>query len=379
MAHTDTSQLVQTGIATLSLTLSGDPGPADIYREKGLSDMAVANLTRFAPHPSRFHNRNFVERLAAHILGDSGSSYNYTMLPQEALSGTPWAQNPAMFWNATDHWEYVFRDSAVLDPTSAEENVPLKAVSIYTDDIAIASGSCRTPTFWVSETDRLLVININSTGEAVYFPSSLLESILYLTTPVLTTPTAQCAPGCGNVKVHEQPAGPPVPGPTISSFGFFYYDCNITVSAPRYLSATNAAVAAQAIALSGERHPEIFTLGPETSEWGSYTYGMTFGEPQNNSIVGMASLLSRFAIGVVAAAAETNPKAIVPGHAPAQGVRIQLRSPVLFSLILVSIGLIQSCLFVIAVKFGSRLEVPVVAISQQDEIRKHFVAEPVIS
>jgi hypothetical protein len=106
---------------------------------------------------------------------------------------------------------------------------------------------------------------------------------------------------------------------------------------------------------------------------------MTFGEPQNNSVVEMASLLSRFAIGVVAAAAETNPKAIVPGHAPAQGVRIQLRSPVLFSLILVSIGLIQSCLFVIAVKFGSRLEVPVVAISQQDEIRKHFVAEPVIS
>ncbi|KAH6857681.1 hypothetical protein B0T12DRAFT_393900 [Alternaria alternata] len=372
-------ELVQTGIATLSLTLSGDPGPADIYRKTGLSDMAVANLTRFAPHPSRFHNRNFVERLAAHILGDIGSSYNYTMSPKDALSGTPWAQNPAMFWNATDHWEYVFRDSAVLDPTSAEQNVPLKAVSIYTDDVAIASGSCRTPTFWVNETDRLLVININSTGEAVYFPSSLLESILYLTTPVLTTPTVQCGPGCGNVKVLEQPAGPPVPGSTISSFGFFYYDCNITVSAPRYLSATNAAVAAQAIALSGERHPEIFTLGPETSEWGSYTYGMTFGEPQNNSVVGMASLLSRFAIGVVAAAAETNPKAIVPGHAPAQGVRIQLRSPVLFSLILVSIGLIQSCLFVIAVKFGSRLEVPVVAISQQDEIRKHFVAEPVIS
>jgi hypothetical protein len=63
----------------------------------------------------------------------------------------------------------------------------------------------------------------------------------------------------------EQPAGRPVSGSTILSFEFFYYDCNTTVSAPRYLSATNAAVAAQVIALSGERHPEIFTLGPETS------------------------------------------------------------------------------------------------------------------
>jgi hypothetical protein len=336
-------------------------------------------MVKLAPHPSRFDNRNFVERLAAHIFGDIGSSCNYTMSPEEALSGTSWAQNAAMFYNTTDHWEYVFRDSAVLDLTSAEENVPLKTVSIYTDDVAIASGSCRTPTFWVGETDRLLVINIDSTGEAVYFPSSLLESILYLITPVLTTPTAQCGLGCGNVKVLEQPAGPPVPGSTVSSFGFFYYDCSITVSAPRYISATNAAVAAQAIALSGERHPEIFTSGPETSEWGSYIYGRTIGKPQNNSEVGIASLLSRFAIGVVAAAAETNPKAIVPGHAPAQGVRIQLRSPVLFSLILVSIGLIQSCLFVVAVKFGNRLEVPVGAISQQDEIREHFVAEPVIS
>ncbi|KAL1797952.1 hypothetical protein ACET3X_004558 [Alternaria dauci] len=371
--------LVQTAIATLSLTLSGDPGPADIYRTTGLSDMAVANISRFAPYPSRFYNREFVERLAAHILGDIGSSYNYTTLPEIALSGTPWAENPAMFWNATDHWEYVFRDSAVLDPTSAEENVPLRAVSIYTDDVATASGSCRTPTFWVNETDRLLVINVNSTGEVVYFPASLLESVLYLTTPVLATPNAECGPGCGTVKVLEQPAGPPVPGSTTSSYGYYYYDCNITVSAPEYLSTTNAAVAAQAIALSGERHPEIFTLGPETSEWGSYTYGMPFGEPQNNSAVAMASLLSRFAIGVVAAAAETNPKAIIQGHAPAQGVRIQLRNPVLFSLILVAIGLIQSCLFVVAVRFGSRLEIPVVAISQQDEIRKHFVVEPATS
>jgi hypothetical protein len=54
-------------------------------------------MVKLAPHPSRFDNRNFVERLAVHIFGDMESSCNYTMSPEEALSGTSWAQNPAMF------------------------------------------------------------------------------------------------------------------------------------------------------------------------------------------------------------------------------------------------------------------------------------------
>jgi hypothetical protein len=374
----DMLQLVQTGIATLSLTLSADPGPADIYRTTDQSSMAVPNLTAFAPNPGRFDGRYLAECLAAHVLGDIGSSYNYTMSPEKALSGTPWAHHPASFWNATDHWEYVFRDSAVLNSTSTEANTALKVVSIYTDHVATASGSCQTPPFWVGKTDHLQIININSTGEAIYFPL-LPESVVYLTTPILTTPTAHCGPGCGNVKVLEEAAGPPVRGSLASNAGHYYYDCNITVSATAYLSVTNAAVAAQAIALSGQLHPEIFTLGPGDNQWGSYTYGVPFGDPQNNSAIEMASLLSRFAIGVVAAAAETNPKAITYGRAPAQGVRIQLHNPVLFSLILVFIGLIQSCLFMVAVKLGSRFEIPVVAISHQAEIRKRFVIDPATS
>ncbi|CAO2648686.1 Nn.00g079530.m01.CDS01 [Neocucurbitaria sp. VM-36] len=369
-------ELVQTGIATLSLTLSGQSGPADIYRETGLSDMAVPNFTAFAPNPGRFDNRYLAECVAAHILGDIGSSYNYTTLPAKALSDTPWAHHPASFWNATNHWEYVFLDSAVQNSTLTEVNITLKAVSIYTDQIVKASGICQTPAFWSSEDDHLQIIHINSTGEAIYFPLLPPEAVFYLTTPVLSTPTAQCGSGCGNVKVLEEAAGPPVPGSLASSFRYFYYDCNITVSTTASLSDTNAAVAAQAIALSGQLHPEIFTKGPGNNQWGSYTNGVPFGEPQNNSAMGMASLLSRFAIGVVAAAAETNPKSIIKGRAPAQGVRIQLHNPALFSLILLLTGLIQSCLFSVAVKFGSRFEVPVVAISHQEEIRKRFVIEP---
>jgi len=41
-------------------------------------------------------------------------------------------------------------------------------------------------------------------------------------------------------------------------------------------------------------------------------------------------MLSRFAICVVAAAAQTNPEILVPGSAPWQGVRLRLDKPVTF-------------------------------------------------
>jgi hypothetical protein len=354
--------------------MPGDPGVLDIYRMTDPLDVAVPNLTAFAPNPGRFDARYLAECLAAHILGDIGSSYYYTTLPED-LKETPWAKNPASFWNATDHWEYVFRDSAPPDPDSnkTEANVTLKAVSMYTDHFASASGSCRTPTFWLNKTDQLHIININGTGDVIYFPSLPPESVFYLTTPILSTPDAGCGPGCGNVKVLEEQAGPPVAGSPVSNERYFYYDCNITVSATKYLSPENAAVAAQAIALSGEIHPEIFKFGPGNNQWGSYTHGVPFGEPQNNSAIEMASLISRFAIGVIAAAAETNPKAIIKGRAPAQGVRIKLEKPVLFHFILILTGLVQSCLLGVAIKFGSKLEIPLVATSHQAEIQKRFV------
>jgi hypothetical protein len=353
--------------------MPGDPGPADIYRETGQSDMAVPNLAAFAPNPGRFDHRYLTECLAAHILGEVGSNYKYTTSPKEGISETPWARHPASFLYATDHWQYVFCDSAILDGPLNKANTPLKAVAIYTDQVVNASGICRTPIFWANRTDQLHIININSTGEAIYFPLLQPESVFYLTTPILSTPKAGCGPGCGNVKVLEEQAGPPVPGSPVSDRNLFYYDCNITVSATKYLSPENAAVAAQAIALSGEIHPEIFKFGPGDNQWRSYTRGVPFGEPQNNSAIEMASLISRFAIGVIAAAAETNPKAIIKGRAPAQGVRIKLEKPVLFHFILILTGLVQSCLLGVAIKFGSKLEIPLIATSHQAEIQKLFV------
>lgn len=88
----------------------------------------------------------------------------------------------------------------------------------------------------------------------------------------------------------------------------------------------------------------------------------------------MASLLSRFAIGVVAAAAQTNPSKIVQGAQPAQGVRIHFESAVIFHLILGLTGGIQLLLVVIATLVVRGVVVPMESpLSEEEEIRNRFV------
>ena len=83
-----------------------------------MNNISIPDMAHFGPSTGRFINETndntFLEAFAAHVLGDTGSSYNFSMLPGEPLQGTPWAANPAGFWNATDHWEYIYLDRHLL-------------------------------------------------------------------------------------------------------------------------------------------------------------------------------------------------------------------------------------------------------------------------
>ncbi|KAI9669554.1 MAG: hypothetical protein M1817_004597 [Caeruleum heppii] len=315
--------LAQVSIAVLSITYSTTPGVADIYRASNISTISIPDMTQFAPNTGRFVNDYLVESLGAHILGDVSSSYNISKLPDEPLGGKPWASNPAGFWNATDHWEYVFLDTALGGRSSQG------VLSIYTNRVVKSRGVCTTPPYEITVNDTLATVRLLEDDRAVTIPSIVLggESVSYITKPILLNQGAKwtCGDGCSNVKVIEPQAGPPVPGSSfIAGPGspYFFYDCNITVTAnSQDLSLSQAAVAAQAIALSGQIHEQwrIADEDNRNNQYVSYNFGLPFGTPQNNSVSGMASLVSRFAIGVVAAAAQNNPPRLVQGHSPMQG------------------------------------------------------------
>jgi hypothetical protein len=355
------------------------PGIEDIYQDSDIRNVSIPNLANFAPEAVPVLDVYLAESFAAHVLGDIGSSYNYSMLPEESLDGKPWASNPAAFWNGTDHWEYVFLDSA---PSNAS-NGP-SSLSIYTNHTVRSTGTCKTPLFRLNTnttSDIATIQLLDGSGEVVDFPAEPFENlaVTYLTTPVLglQATNGSCGPGCSNVKVIETQISDPVPGSFIagSESGFFYYDCNITVtpideSMLHALSPLNAAVAAQAIALSGQ------IPSPQDSNWASYNQGLPFGQAQNNSATGMASQTSRFAIGVIAAAAQSNPPKIVLGHQPMQGVRIHLDAPVTFGLILGLTGGLQLIMVIVTAALCHQLVIPEeIILSHEEEIRNRFVLE----
>lgn len=334
----------QVAISALSLTYNAEPGVQDIYLDARQDMVAIPDMSRFIME-GRFGELAQAESYAAHILGDIGSSYTYSMLPEEPLTDLPVATHPSSFWNATDHWEYTFVNSA---PGQGPQDFSF--LSAFSNQSITSSATCHTPSydFSTNYTADTVTIKQKDPGNdrVIIFPNSagLEERIIYLTTPLYIEDgrpqsgkqTGHCGPGCSTIHILEVATGPPA----ADSFarpdaGFYYYECNTTVApkggAPQAaghfnFSATRAAIAAQAIALSGRAY-----LGQGATANMPYNLGLPFGEAQNNSAAGMAALVSRFAIGVVAAAAQTSRRILVPGRPPRQGVRLVLERAAAFA------------------------------------------------
>ncbi|KAK3171024.1 hypothetical protein OEA41_003108 [Lepraria neglecta] len=322
---------------------------------------------------------NMLAQTGIASLRDIGSVYKYSVLPEQKLDGSPWASNPAAFWNATDRWEYVSLNST----PSNYSNGP-GMLSVYTDRIIRASGVCTTPAYQLNSTtipatgspahnlpDYTIMaaeFTLLESGETVLFPPDALnaEGTYYLSSPY---DVSVCGPGCGNIKVVESASGLSVENST----GVYFYECNITVtpspdSFPGSLPPDQASLAARAIALSGA----IPQLDGDW-EYVFYNQGVAFGQAQNNSATGMASQLSRFAIGVIAAAAQTNQPKIVLGHVPTQGLRLTLDLPLAFDLILGLTGGIQLLLVLFTAIACGRLDIPEEMSLTRRETLKRFV------
>lgn len=205
------------------------------------------------------------------------------------------------------------------------------------------------------------MVTLPNSNETVVFPGGSLpvEGITYFTQQYdgVDDP-ASCGPGCSNVKVLETAAGPAES--CSAGLQYYYYDSNITISnisnivAPiPQIRPRKAAVAAQAIALTGRLDfNDANSNLTELSEFITYNFGTPFGEAQNNSADGMAHLISKFAIGVVAAAAQVNPPMTILGSQPQQGLRLVLSNSVGFYLLLGGLLAGQLALVVIAGLLG---------------------------
>lgn len=355
-----------------------------MYLGSAISNISIPNLGRFTPENDRLPDDVYGDAFAAHVLGNIGGSYDYSVLPEQKLNGSPWASNPAAFWNATGHWEYVSLNSTPSDYTNGPG-----VLSVYTDPIIRSSGVCTTPAYQLNSVaipaTGSPTLNLpNSTTVAANF--TLLESGKTVLSPLdalngegtyyLSSPFNEsvCGPGCGSIKVVEIVTGLPAPESFVENRpNVFFYEYNITVtpsadSSPGSLAPHQASLAARAIALSGAI-PQL----DGRSEYVFYNLAVAFGEAQNNSATGMARQLSRFAIGVIAAAAQTNQPKTVLGHVPTQGLRLTLDHPLAFHLILGLIGAMQLLLTGLSAIVCGRLVIPEEMLLTRRETWKRFV------
>ncbi len=355
-----------------------------MYLGSAISNISIPNLGRFTPGNDRLPVDVYGEAFAVHVLGDIGGSDNYSVLPEQKLDGSPWASNPAAFWNATGHWEYVSLNSTPSNYTNGPG-----VLSVYTDRTIRSSGVCTTPAYQRnSVTIRAIgspTLNLPNytiiaaeftlleSGEKVPFPLDALnaEGTYYLSSPF---DQSVCGPGCGSIKVVETVTGLPALGSFVGNgTNVFFYECNITVtpspdSVRGSLPPYQASLAARAVALSGAV-PQL----DGNWEYVFYSLAVAFGEAQNNSATGMARQLSRFAIGVIAAAAQTNQPKTILGRVPTQGLRLTLDHPLAFHLILGLIGGIQLLLVVFSAIVCGRVIIPEEMLLTRRETLKRLV------
>ncbi|EXL39712.1 hypothetical protein FOCG_17683 [Fusarium oxysporum f. sp. radicis-lycopersici 26381] len=170
----------------------------------------------------------------------------------------------------------------------------------------------------------------------------------------MTDTSLDCGPGCSPVTALETSANDP-----------WFYSCNTTVG-----PVTNATMfehrvskhvrflAAQAIALQGYWLSSS-TDGTSTNKQHQvYPAQSVFGAPLSGNSETMAVVMSRFAAGVIAMVAKTNPQISVAGFPPMQGSSLTVDRWDYVGLILTTVVWFQLLLSIIVAILATRVVIP---------------------
>ncbi|KAK1985823.1 hypothetical protein LZ30DRAFT_583266 [Colletotrichum cereale] len=171
-------------------------------------------------------------------------------------------------------------------------------------------------------------------------------------TTFMTNTGSDCGPGCAMIAAFEA-----------SNTSPWYYSCNVTVgqvanaTLPQHQVGSNlTALAAAAIALQG--YAASSQSNDTNFQYQIYPAESIFGTPMNGATEMLQRLLSRFAIGVIAVAAETNDNHVVEGTMPLKGTKLNVSHWNLINMILILTATLQLTLGIAAALVANRVVVP---------------------
>ncbi|KAI9853336.1 MAG: hypothetical protein M1813_002378, partial [Trichoglossum hirsutum] len=296
----------------------------------------IPNLSRFFPTTNASEPVDpAVEQNTAHSYGEVSQSYLYQTVTNDLTEKPFWGISASALlfygWDSdrTDFWQYIFY----------EQNA--EGASAYTNRSINATADCKS--YPVSDGRNGTSTNITylygNTTRDLFVKDVAPGAVTYI-----TETNSTCGGRCAKVWVFQglRQASDTEPALVL--------DCSVTVSdvANAYLPEhrlpdAQARIAAGAIGLGGIAYEN------EGRQYISYPVG-SFWTPNSNNPV--RSILSLFAIGVIASAGELNPRVNVTGNSPSSGELLTVKWKYAYA-ILGSLAVAHLLIFVIMNKFAT--------------------------
>lgn len=215
-----------------------------------------------------------------------------------------------------DQCQYVFQEKNT-PPADLPKDADYQPIVVATDRRIDSSGTC-TPYKVVAggdgATTNITIDAGDGTNRTIQMPfAGGTNQTTYMTNTSVT-----CGAGCGVVAAFES-------APASS----WYYACNVTVGAvsnatqPMHQVSDHVRLlAAQGIALQG--YAVLSFVDDSRSQYQSYPGETAFGLAAQGDADAMAMRMARFAIGVIAAAADSNNDVTIQGYPPVRGSRVKV-------------------------------------------------------
>jgi len=333
--------IAQLAVALIGLTYSPDTGNLVALLVPG--NVLYPNMSEIYPQAFSSNTDDYInaQQYAANSLGIMAIAFDWGFSWDIPSPGALWATQEDTYYQADDFmsWKFVFVDSP---PTGMWD-----PATVYTNRTINSTFSCQS---WAvvnggNGTSRNLIISKDANGVTFNITVPTTSGIEQTT---FFTNGSACGDGCTVINAFEASNTQP-----------WYYECNITVG--NVLNASNPAqevgislrqMASSAIALQGYG----LTALSNGTQSQAYPSQSIYGEPQRGSPDGMGSLMSRFAIGVVAAATMyPNQTIIQKGLQPQLGNQLNVSHWGYLNLILFLIVFVQGLGFVMTVFLSNRV------------------------
>ncbi|KAM0157563.1 hypothetical protein ACHAQE_005867 [Botrytis cinerea] len=284
----------QVAIASVGLTYSVDTAEKMAHMSRG--NVSYPNMTQFFPVKLP-NGRSSINNLGAQ---------QYT----------------------ANSWAFVFMDTSSDGSTSAYSDRTIKSTSSCESYPVIDGGNGNFTHLTISK-------NGKSEGSKVRLPIAAGPD----QTTFFTVPFTTCGEGCSIVEALEASANEP-----------WYYKCNITVgpvinaqNANQEVSLPLRHMSSAAIALQGyAANPKL-----NDTQYRIYVSESTYGYPRNGSADDFGYQISYFAIGAIAAAANSNnPSIYAIGDRPVIGTQLKITQHVLLLGLLIGLVSVQAACFI---------------------------------